>query len=113
MTVAVPAALADTTPEEETVTTEGSLDDQEKDLSVASSGETVAFIVSETPTAKYRLSLSRLTAATEIFTRTSQVAVLFPAITVIVVVPSARAVTCPDSDTEATRGVNDFQTKPS
>ena len=105
--VAVPAAFAVTTPEEETVATEDLFDDQVTDLSVALDGVTVAVSVCLSPTVKERDVLSRLTPVTETVaaeTLTEQVAVFPPSFVVAVTfaVPAALAVTTPEEDTVAT-----------
>ena len=117
VTVAVPAAFAVTTPEEETVATVVLLDDQVTDLSVALDGVTVATNVWESPSVNVNEVLSRLTPVTEIvfaLTVTEQVAVFPPSsvVTVIVVVPTAMASTSPLSETIATEGELDFQETP-
>ena len=63
--VAVPAAFAETTPEEETVATDVLLEDQDTDLSVAFEGVTVTVSVSVSPTVMERDVMFRLTPVTE------------------------------------------------
>ena len=65
--VAVPAALAVTTPLEDTVATEVLLDDHVTDLSVAFDGNTVAVKVSVSPTVMDNELLFKLTPVTAIF----------------------------------------------
>ena len=105
--VAVPAAFAVTTPEEETVATDALLEDQVTDLSVAFEGVIVADKVCVSPTVMDMDVLLRLTPVTETLaavTVTVQVAVLPPSLvlTVIAVVPAVLAVTTPEEDTVAT-----------
>ena len=112
--VAVPAALAVTTPEDDTVATDVLLDDQVTDLSVALEGVTVAVSVSVSPTVMERDDLFRLTPVTEIvcaLTVTVHVAFLPPSfvVTVMVAVPAAFAVTTPEEDTVATDVLLDDQ----
>ena len=81
MTVALPGAFAANTPVEETTTTFSLSEDQVTDLSVASSGETVAFRNFVSPSVIVSELTSRTTPSTEItlaLTVTVQVAVLPP-----------------------------------
>jgi hypothetical protein len=105
--VTVPAALAVTTPEEETVATDVLLEDHVTDLSVAFEGVTVAVNVWVSPTVIDSDVLLRLTPVTETvlaLTVTEHVAFFPPSfvVTVIVVVPAAFAVTTPEEETVAT-----------
>ena len=105
--VAVPAALAVTTPLEDTVATVVLLDFHVTDLSVAFDGRTVAVKVCVSPTVIDNEVLFRLTPVTETVaadTVTVHFAVLAPSVvvTVIVEVPAAFAVTTPEEDTVAT-----------
>ena len=105
--VAVPAFLAVTTPEVETVATVVLLDDQVTLLFVALDGDTVAVSVCVWPSVSVRLVWFRLTPVTGTvgaLTVTEQVAVLPPSVvvTVMVVVPALFAVTMPDEETVAT-----------
>ena len=96
--VAEPGAIAVTVPEEETVATEVLLDDQERDLSVAFDGVTVAFKAFVSPSVIDRLVLSKLTPVTETFlvcTVIVQAAVFPPAFAVIVASPFFIAVMVP------------------
>ena len=104
--VAVPVALAVTTPLDETVATEVLLEDQVTDLLVALEGLTVALRDPVFPTRRLIDVLSRETPVTETFaavTVTVHVAVLPPStdLQVIVVEPADLAVTVP-SETVAT-----------
>ena len=112
--VAVPAAFAVTTPEEDTVATEVLLEDQVTDLSVAFEGVIVAVSVCVSPTVMDIEVLFRLTPVTETvlaFTVTVHVAVFPPSLvfTVIVAVPAAFAVTTPEEDTVATEVLLEVQ----
>ena len=105
--VADPAAFAVTTPEEETVATDVLLEDQVTDLSVAFDGDTVAVNAWVSPTvivSDVLFKLIPVTGTVAAFTVTEHVAVLKPSfvVTVIVVVPTALAVTTPEDDTVAT-----------
>ena len=103
--VALPTALAVTTPEEDTVATDVLFEDHVTDLSVASAGETVAVNISVSPTIKVRFALFNDTPVTWIgSTVTEQVAFLPPSVvvTVMVVVPTALAVIRPEEETVAT-----------
>lgn len=105
--VAEPAALAVTTPDEDTVATEVLFEDQVTDLSVASDGETVAVSVWVSPTVMDSDVLFKLTPVTEIvcaLTVTEQLAFFEPSfvVTVIVAVPALTAVTTPEEETVAT-----------
>ena len=107
MIVAVPAAFAVTTPEEETVATDVLLEDQVTDLSVAFEGVTVAVRVCVSPTvieSDVLLRLTPVTATVWACTVTAQVAFFPPSfvVTVIVAVPAAFAVRTPEEDTVAT-----------
>ena len=107
--VALPADLAVTTPELETVAIEVLFDDQVTDLSVAFDGVTVAVSVCVSPSVIVSVVLSRLTPVTDItfaFTVTAHVAVLLPSVvfTVIVALPADLAITTPEDDTSATDG---------
>ena len=64
MMVAVPADLAVTTPDDETVATEVSVDDQFTDLFVAFDGVTVAVKVKVSPSINDKEDLSRVTPVT-------------------------------------------------
>ena len=104
--VALPAFLPVTTPSEETVATLVLLDDQVRDLFVASEGYTFAVSVEESPTLNVKDVLVRPTLVTGISffdTVTVHVAVLPPSavLTVIVDVPAFFAVTKPSDDTLA------------
>lgn len=108
--VAEPAALAVTTPLDETVATDVLLEDQVTPLLVAFEGETVAFSVPVFPTVRLIEDLSRdtpVTATVALVTVTLQVAVLPPSavLTVMVVLPAASAVTTPSDDAFATAGL--------
>ena len=105
--VDVPADFAVTRPDVETVATDVLLDVHVTDLSVAFDGNTFAVKVSVSPTVMDRELLFRLTPVTAIvaaFTVTEHVAVFEPSfvVTVIVVVPTALAVTTPEDETVAT-----------
>ena len=105
--VAVPADLAVTTPEPDTVATDVLLDDQETFLLVAFEGVTVAVRVCVSPTVMDRDVLFRETPVTgtvAAWTFTVQVAVFPPSfvVTVIVAVPAAWPVTTPEEETVAT-----------
>ena len=92
--VADPAALAVTTPDEDTVATDELLEDQTMDLSVALVGVIVAFKVSVSPTVIVRLVWFRLTPVTKIgLTVTAHVAVFPPSsvLTVMTAVPTLMA----------------------
>ena len=111
--VALPAALAVTTPEAETVATSVLLDDQVTSLFVAFSGVTVAVSVAVSPSVRVNEVLSRLTPVTETvfaLTVTTQSAVLPPSsvVTRMVASPAATAVTVPFSSTVATAVFKDF-----
>ena len=111
--VADPAALAVTTPEEDTVATVVLLDDHVTDLFVAFEGVTVATKEYVSPSVRDKLVLSKLTPVTGMtlaLTVTVLVAVLFPSlvVTVIFAVPSATASTRPDEETVAIDGALDF-----
>ena len=108
--VAVPSLTAVTTPPS-TVATSGSDEVQVTVLSVALSGFTVATRVAEPPSVSSSSVLSSSTdstAMTFFSTVTLQVAVLSPALAVIVAVPSLTAVIFPPS-TVATAGSDDDQ----
>jgi len=112
--VAEPADLAITSPADETVATDSSLEVQETDLSVAFSGVTVAISVRVSPSVMDKEDSLRLTPVTETVlakTVTEQVAVLPPSLvlTVIVAEPAAFAVTTPPEDTDATDSSLDDQ----
>lgn len=105
--VAVPAAFAVTTPEDETAAIEVLLDVHVTDLSVAFEGVTVAVNEYLSPSVNVKVVLSRLTPVTEIvfaLTVTVHVAVFEPSfvLTVIAAVPAAFAVTTPEDETVAT-----------
>ncbi len=105
--VAEPAALAVTTPEEETVATEVLLEDQVTALLVALEGETVAVIVAVLPSSRLNEVLSNDTPVTEIvagLTVTAQVAFFAPSsvVQVMVAEPTDLAVTTPEVETVAT-----------
>ena len=105
--VALPAAFAETTPEDETVATDVLLEDQVTVLFVAFEGDTVAVRVCVSPTLIDSDVLFKLTLVTETVaavTVTAQVAVLLPSLvlTVIVALPAAFAVTTPEVETVAT-----------
>ena len=105
--VAVPAALAVTTPDVETVATDVLLDDHVTDLSVAFNGDKVATNVCVSPTVRDIDDVFKLTPVTEIgfsVTIMEHVAVLFPSfvLTVMIADPAALAVTKPEEETVAT-----------
>ena len=64
--VAVPAALAVTTPEDDTVATDVLLDDHVTDLFVALEGVTVAVKVQDSPSFRDKVVMFKLTPVTEI-----------------------------------------------
>ena len=102
--VAVPAATAVTTPFS-TVATVASEVVQVTVLSVASAGVTVAVRVTVSPSVRAAVVWLRAipdTATTFLATVTTQVAVLSPALAVMVAVPTATAVTLPEASTVAT-----------
>lgn len=102
--MAAPSLIAVTLPSF-TTATKGSLLDQLTDLSVASSGLTVADNVSESPSVNSSVVLLISIDATGIiflFTFTLQVAVFPPEVAVMTEFPSDMAITMPDSDTVAT-----------
>ena len=106
--VAVPGAMAVTTPVAETVATPSLSDDQVRVLSVVFVGDTVAVKVVVAPTFMVISSTLRVTEVEVMgFTVTLQVAVLLPFLTVIVAVPGAMAVTTPVVDTVATLSLSD------
>ena len=112
--IAVPAAFAVTTPEEDTVATAVLSDVHVTDLFVAFDGFTVAVNACVSPSVIVRLVLSRLTPVTGItfaLTVTSHTAVLPPSsvLTVILDVPIETAVMIPVADTDATKGLLDIQ----
>ena len=112
--LAVPAAFAVTTPEEDTVATDVLSDDQVTDLLVAFEGVTVAVSVCVSPAVMDRVVLFRETPVTgtvAALTVTVQVAVFPPSLvfTVILAVPAAFAVTTPEEDTVATDVLSDDQ----
>ena len=109
--VAVPAALAVTIPEEDTVATEVLFEDHVTDLFVASEGSTVAIRVSESPSVIVREVLFKETEVTGLLTVTAHDAVFDPSFvfTVIVAVPAAFAVTKPSEETKATEVLLDDQ----
>ena len=105
--VAEPAALAVTTPSDETVATDVFPEYQETDLSVALEGVTVAVKDWVSPTVMDRDVLFRLTPVTGTIgadTVTEHVAFFPPSfvVTVIVADPAAFAVTTPELETVAT-----------
>ena len=101
--VAVPAAMAFTTPSFVTVAIFSSLDFQVMVLSAVFSGATVAVRVVVSPTVRvFSVALSVTEVATTGSTVTLQVAVASPAAAVMVTVPTATAVTTPSSETVAT-----------
>ena len=105
--IAEPAALAVTTPEEETVATDVLLEDQFTALLVALEGETVAVRVAVLPSSRPKEVLSNDTPVTEIvagLTVTAQVAFFAPSsvVQVMVAEPAALAVTTPEVETVAT-----------
>ena len=100
--VAVPAAMAVTKPDVETVATDVLLLFQVTFLFVALEGETVAVSVSVALGARVREVLFKLTPVTGMFTVTAQVADLLLAVAVIVAVPEPTDVTRPEEDTVAT-----------
>ena len=105
--VAVPGATAVTLPSASTVATASSEVLHATDLSVASSGATVAASVASSPSTISRVSLSTVTPSTGMTfasTVTSHFAVFPPSVVVavIVAVPAATAVTLPFSSTVAT-----------
>ena len=112
--VAVPAALAVTTPKDETVATEVLLDDQDTALFVALEGVMVADNVWISPTVMDNDVLSKLTPVTEtvaLLIVTVHFAVFPPSLvlTVIVADPAAIAVTKPEDETVATEVLFDDQ----
>ena len=100
--VAVPAALAVTTPDVETVATDVLLLLQVTFLFVAVEGDTVAVSCSVAFLARVIEDLLSVTPVTGLFTVTAQVADLLPAVAVIVAVPDPLEVTRPEEDTVAT-----------
>ena len=105
--VAVPADLAVTTPEVETVATDVLLEDQVTALFVALEGETVAVMVAVLPSSRLNEVLSNDTPVTETvagLTVTTQVAFFAPSSVVHVMVaePADLAVTTPEVETVAT-----------
>jgi len=112
--VALPAALAVTSPSAETEATASELDDQVTLASVASAGLTVALSCSVAPTSMVvdgLLTLTPVTATGALVTVTAQLAVLAPSVvvTVIVALPAALAVTSPSAETEAMASALDDQ----
>lgn len=100
--VVVPAPLAVTNPDAETVATEVLLLLQVTFLLVALEGDTVAVSCSVAFLARVIEDLLSVTPVTGIFTVTAQVADLLPAVAVIVAVPDPLEVTRPEEDTVAT-----------
>lgn len=105
--VAVPAFLAETTPEEDTVATVVLLEDQVTLLFVALEGATVATKVWVSPSVKVRLVWFRVTPVTAMTffdTMTTQVAIFASSFvfTVMAAVPGDTAVTRPEEETVAT-----------
>lgn len=112
--VAVPAALAVTKPEEETVATDVLFEDHTTDLSVALLGVTVATSVWVSPTVIViddSLSSTPVTETVGAETVTTQAAFLPPSlvVAVIVAVPADLAVTKPEEETVATEVLLDDQ----
>jgi hypothetical protein len=112
--VAEPVEFAVTAPVEETVATEGLLEDQVTERSVASDGKTVAVNDCMSPSFMIRLERLSWTPVTAILlakTVTVQVAVLPPSfvLTVIVAVPVEMAVTTPLLPTVATEALLELQ----
>ncbi len=98
---AVPEATAVTLPFLSTVATAVALDVHVTVLSSASSGLTAAVRVADSPFLRESSFLSRVTLVTGTVTVTSQLALAFPAVALIVTVPLATAVTLPFSSTVA------------
>ena len=110
--VAVPSATAVTLPFASTVATDVLLELQVTVLFVALSGFTVAASVTDSPSVSSSEDLSSVTdstAMTFFLTVTEQVAVLSPALAVMVAVPSATAVTLPFASTVATAVLSELQ----
>ena len=104
--VALPILTALTIPFS-TVATDGFDEFQVTVLSVASDGLTVAAKVTDCPTFNDAVVLSRVMLVTGVAsTVTAQVAVLSPALAVMVALPTIRALTTPPS-TVATEGFDD------
>ena len=81
--VAVPTETAVTTPEEDTVATDGLFEDQVTDLFVALAGATVATSVPVSPSTRTREVWSSVTPVTEMgLTVSAQVAFLPPSVVV-------------------------------
>ncbi len=111
-----PASMAVTTPSELTVAILIFEDFHDTVLSVASSGRTTAVKDWDSPINKSRWLIFKLIEETGTYPLTTvieQLAVLPPAIAVIIVVPSANAETRPDPETVATDVFVDVQVIPS
>ena len=111
VTIAVPWATAVTLPFASTVATDELLEDQVTVLFVALSGFTVAVSVRVSPVFRIVEVMSNVTdstAMTFFLTVTEQVAVLSPALAVMVAVPSATAVTLPFASTVATEVLSEL-----